>query len=56
MASIQRQLARVRRRLEGARLYAGFTGSSNALDTVARLERIYWRLDRLLQRAERKAA
>ena len=56
MASIQRQLAHVRRRLEGARLYAGFTGSSKALDTVARLSRIYWRLERALERAERMCA
>jgi hypothetical protein len=33
-------------------LYAGFTGSSKALDTVARLSRIYWRLER----AERMCA
>jgi hypothetical protein len=56
MVALERQLVRVRKRLEGARLYAGFTGKGSALDLVERLERVYWRLDRLLMKAERKAA
>ena len=54
MTHIERQLVRVRKRLEGARLYAGFTGRSSALDHVARLERLYWRLERLVEK--RRAA
>ncbi|MFL5242983.1 MAG: hypothetical protein ACJ8FY_12820 [Gemmataceae bacterium] len=56
MAHIEKQLVRVRKRLEGAKLYAGFSGNGPALELVARLERVYWRLDRLLMKAERKAA
>jgi hypothetical protein len=52
---IERQLRRVRRRLEGARLYAGFSGRSSALDLVARLERVSWRLERNLERMRRAA-
>jgi len=53
--TIERQLRRVRRRLEGARLYAGLSGRGAALERVAQLERIGWRLERALQR-ERRAA
>jgi hypothetical protein len=53
--SIERQLRRVRRRLEGARLYAGFSGKSSALARVAQLERIGWRLERTLERKSRAA-
>jgi hypothetical protein len=56
MATLERQLVHVRKRLEGARLYAGFSGNGQALESVARLERVYWRLERLVQKAERKAA
>jgi hypothetical protein len=56
MAHIEKQLVRIRKRLEGARLYAGFSGNGQALEMVARLERVYWRLDRLLMKAERRAA
>ena len=47
---IVRKLRRVRRRLEGARLYAGFSGNGTALERVAQLERIGWRLERCLAR------
>jgi len=53
--TIERQLRRVRRRLEGARLYAGLSGRSLALERVAQLERIGWRLERFLLR-KRSAA
>ena len=53
---IERQLRRVRRRLEGARLYAGFTGRSSALARVAHLERVHWNLERQLMKAESRAA
>jgi hypothetical protein len=52
---IERQLRRLRRRLEGARLYAGLSGRSTALERVAQLERLSWRLERVLLR-ERRAA
>ena len=47
---IVRKLRRVRRRLEGARLYAGLSGKGEALERVAQLERIGWRLERSLAR------
>ena len=53
--SIERKLRRVRRQLEGARLYAGFTGKGAALAKVARLERIGWKLERILKRSRRAA-
>jgi hypothetical protein len=56
MAHLERQLVRIRKRLEGARLYAGFTGSGKALDLVARLERLYWRFQAAMDRLERKCA
>ena len=56
MAHLERQLVKIRKRLEGARLYAGFTGSSAALDQVARLERLYWRFQAAMNRLERRAA
>jgi hypothetical protein len=51
----QRQLRRARRRLDSARLYAGLNGNGIALERVAQLERMVWRLERLLLR-ERRAA
>jgi hypothetical protein len=56
MAALERQLVRVRKRLEGARLYAGFSGNGPALELVARLERAYWRLERLIDRVQRRVA
>jgi len=56
MAALERQLVRVRKRLEGAKLYAGFSGNGQALDLVARLERAYWRLERLIDRVQRRVA
>jgi hypothetical protein len=53
--TIERRLRRVRRRLEGARLYAGLSGHGAGLELVAQLERIIWRLERSLLR-ERRAA
>jgi hypothetical protein len=53
--TIEQRLRRVRRRLEGARLYAGFTGRGSALARVAQLERIGWRLERTLERKRRAA-
>ena len=52
----ERQLVRVRRRLEGARLYAGFSGNGTALERVAQLERLSWRLERRLVLRARRAA
>jgi hypothetical protein len=52
----ERQLVRVRRRLEGARLYAGFSGNGPALERVAQLERLTWRLERRLVLRARRAA
>jgi hypothetical protein len=48
--TIERQLRRVRRRLEGARLYAGLSGNGVALARVAQLEHLAWRLERSMAR------
>jgi hypothetical protein len=53
--SIERQLRRLRRRLDSARLYAGLNGNGVALERVAQLERMVWQLERMLLR-ERRAA
>jgi hypothetical protein len=53
--TVERQLKRLRRRLEGLRLYTGLSGVFHPLATVARLERIEWRLERVLER-KRSAA
>jgi hypothetical protein len=53
--TVERKLRCVRRRLEGLRLYTGLSGMFHPLATVARLERIEWRLQRVLER-KRSAA
>ena len=53
--TIERQLKRLRKRMERIRLYVGLSGRFAPLAELARMERVAWRLERVLLR-KRSAA
>jgi hypothetical protein len=53
--TVQRKLKRLRKRMERVRLFVGLSGRFAGLATLARMERVQWRLERILAR-KRSAA